>query len=514
MQQHTAMNKIRKRLTCIIKVVALVSLNTQVMANTGANLQPDILLIMPDQWRGDALSILKCPGVNTPQLDQLARDGVLFRRAYVTVPSCIPARYAFLTGIFPQTSGVVGFKTKPITVPTLPGMLSEAGYHSSLVGRNMHQLEASGSCGYDQRILGSTYIDNDEYGKFLKVVAPQTGGILKQIKTLGVTLNFWQTKPWPLKDEWHPTEWVINRCRELVTQGDVTKPLFLTASFYAPHPPLFPPKKHYEHCMDKKLNGIARGDWVDWKNITPKGNKGRNRVLLEGEVLRRAQAGYYGLIDHIDEQIAPLIREFKARSEKAGRPWVVVFTSDHGEMLGDHGYFRKCEPFEGSANVPFLITGSKTMGFVKGTRSEQAVCLEDLMPTLLAMAGSEIPAHLDGENLLPTLRGETQQIRDWLHFEHAKCYSKEQSFHALTDGQWKYIWRPESGREHLFNLVEDPREEKDLSVVDAHAGRLGKWRTQLIKRLQNRPEGFVKEGKLIAGRPYKALNEGTPSQKQ
>jgi arylsulfatase A-like enzyme len=474
--------------------------------------QPDILLIMPDQWRGDALSILDCAGVTTPQLDQLARDGALFRRAYVTVPSCVPARYGFLTGIFPQTSGVVGFKTKPITVPTLPGMLSKAGYHSVLVGRNMHQLKASGSCGYDQRILGSTYIDDDEYGKFLKRVAPQTGGILKQIKTMGVNLNYWQANPWPLKDEWHPTEWVINQCRDVVTQGEETKPLFLTASFYAPHPPLFPPGKHYDACMEKDLPGIARGDWVDWEKLSPAGNKRgqTQRVLLEGEVLRTAQAGYYGLIDHIDEQIAPLIRDFKARSEKAGRPWVVVFTSDHGEMLGDHGYFRKCEPFEGSANVPFLITGSKAMGFAKGIRSEQAVCLEDLMPTLLAMAGSDIPGHLDGENLLPTLRGETQQIRDWLHFEHAKCYSKEQAFHALTDGQWKYIWRPQSGREHLFNLVEDPREETDLSVVDAHAGRLGKWRAQLVKRLQNRPEGFVKDGKLIAGRPYGPLNEGTP----
>jgi arylsulfatase A-like enzyme len=183
-------------------------------------------------------------------------------------------------------------------------------------------------------------------------------------------------------------------------------------------------------------------------------------------------------------------------------------------MLGDHGYFRKCEPFEGSANVPFLITGSKAMGFAKGIRSEQAVCLEDLMPTLLAMAGSDIPGHLDGENLLPTLRGEAQQIRDWLHFEHAKCYSKEQAFHALTDGEWKYIWRPNRGGEHLFNLVQDPREEKDLSGVDAHAGTLSAWRARLIKRLENRPEQFVREGTLVAGRPYKALNEGTPSGKE
>ena len=90
------------------------------------------------------------------------------------------------------------------------------------------------------------------------------------------------------------------------------------------------------------------------------------------------------------------------------------------------------------------------------------------------MAGSNIPGHLDGENLLPTLRGETQQIRDWLHFEHAKCYSKEQAFQALTDGRVEiYLASHSSGREHLFNLVQDPREETDLSMVDAHADSFG-----------------------------------------
>lgn len=153
------------------------------------------------------------------------------------------------------------------------------------------------------------------------------------------------------------------------------------------------------------------------------------------------------------------------------------------------------------------------MGFAKGLHSEEPVCLEDLMPTMLAMAGSDIPDHLDGENLLPALRGEDDEIRDWLHFEHAKCYSKEQAFHALTDGEWKYIWRPQSGRELLFNLLQDPREEKDLSGADAHADTLSTWRAKLSKRLENRPEGFVLEGKLIAGRPYQALNEGTHNKK-
>jgi arylsulfatase A-like enzyme len=471
---------------------------------------PDILLIMPDQWRGDALSVLDCAGVDTPRLDQLAAEGALFRRAYATVPSCIPARYAMLTGLHPQTSGVVGFAAKPITTPTLPGMLAEAGYQTVLVGRNMHQLPASGDCGYRERILGSTYIDDDAYGRFLRNAAPRTGGIRKLVETLGLNFNLWQAEPWPLKDAWHPNEWIIDQSRNIIGQAKGDGPLFITTSFYAPHPPLFPPGKHFENCLNKNLPEIARGNWVEWDDIDPQGNRSGHRVLLEGEVLRQAQAGYYGLIDHIDAQIGKLIEEFKTRSRRAGRPWVIVFTSDHGEMLGDHGYFRKCEPFEGSANVPLLIAGSPGMGFQKELRIEEPVCLEDLMPTLLAMAGTNLPDHLDGVNLLPALRAEDGEIRDWLHFEHAPCYSAQQAFHALTDGEWKYIWRPLDGSELLFNLKQDPREEHDLSPNPAATQTLTQWRKRLVARLTDRPEQFVEDGQLVAGRPYKPLNACRP----
>src|SRR6266550_6637268 len=90
--------------------------------------KPDILLIMPDQFRGDCLSVLGHPAVRTPNLDELARQGALFRRAYTTCPSCIPARHSLLTGLYPASSGVVGFKGRPITAPTLPKLLADAGY--------------------------------------------------------------------------------------------------------------------------------------------------------------------------------------------------------------------------------------------------------------------------------------------------------------------------------------------------------------------------------------------------
>ena len=100
-----------------------------------------------------------------------------------------------------------------------------------------------------------------------------------------------------------------------------------------------------------------------------------------------------------------MVREFKARSNRAGRPWLIWLIADHGEMLGDHGYFRKCEPYEGSANIPFLVTGSTELAFRAGLRSFQSVCLEDVMPTLLELAGAARPAVLDGRSLVPVLRG-------------------------------------------------------------------------------------------------------------
>ncbi len=472
--------------------------------------KPDILLIMPDQMRGDCLSCLGHPGVRTPNLDRLADDGVLFRRAYATVPSCIPARYALLTGLHPQTSGVVGFAAKPLSTPSLPGVLTEAGYTTSLVGREMHQPPESGKCGYQTTILGSTYIENDEYDQFLREKAPETGGIKKLVENLGTTYNHWQAMPWPLADELHPTEWAVDQSQRTIARADDAKPLFLTTSFYAPHPPLFPPKKHFATAAQRDLPDPARGEWLTPRPPPPGGDPGGHRVHLSGETLRASQAGYYGAIDHIDACIGPLIEAFTKRSEKLGRSWIVAFVADHGEMLGDHDFFRKCEPYEGAANIPFIFGASPELAFQPGLRCSQPVCLEDVMPTLLALADVPCPEVVDGVDLAQTLRGQPQNIRDWLHMEHAPCYSQEQGYHALTDGRVKYIWRPLDGDEQLFDLDTDPQEKYDLAQNATHTAELKIWRHRLIHRLADRPEGFVRNGQLIAGREYPALNHSEP----
>ncbi len=500
----------------------LLSLAVAVRAESAPAL-PDILMLMPDQMRGDCLSILEHPVVRTPQMDQLAREGVLFRRAYATVASCIPARYALLTGLYPQTSGVVGFRQRPIQTPTLPQIFRDAGYRTALFGRSMHQSDGPQALGYQVAVKGSTYVEGDDYVQFLQArLSPETRlgrplherGIRALVAAMGVTYNHWEAEPWPLDDAWHPTSWVAREAQEFVEGAAGEEPLFLTASFYAPHPPLFPPAEYFEFYLQSELPPPARGAWVDWDSLTPQGGEGgRRRVLLAGEPLRRAQAGYFGLIQHLDDAVAPLIAAFTARSKRAGRPWLIVLTSDHGEMLGDHGYFRKCEPYEGSANVPFVISGSPDWNFDAGSRSLQPVCLEDLMPTLADLAGIPCPP-VDGVSLAPRLRGQTQAVRPWLHFEHAPTYADDQAFHALTDGRYKYIWRPTEGAEQLFDLQEDPLEEQDLAGEPERQELLARWRQRMVRRLAPRPEGFSDGQSLIAGRPYRPLNPGLPRAEQ
>ena len=167
--------------------------------------------------------------------------------------------------------------------------------------------------------------------------------------------------------------------------------------------------------------------------------------------------------------------------------------------------FRKCEPYEGSARIPFIISGGDSLGLQSGQLFDGPVCLEDLMPTLLDLAGVGVPNGLDGHSLVSILRGEQTYWRPFLHGEHAPCYSQEQANHYLVDQTTKYIWRPLSGDEQLFDLAKDPNECNNLALRPDHLNRLCLWRGTLIERLADRPEGFTDGERLIVGRDYPGI---------
>ncbi|MDP6116032.1 MAG: sulfatase-like hydrolase/transferase [Planctomycetota bacterium] len=457
--------------------------------------RPNILLIMTDQQRGDCLSIEDHPCLLTPNMDHIAGAGTRFSRCYSTCPSCIPARRALLTGQFPATNGMVGFQDghEFDSTYTLPQVLSDSGYQTYLVGRPMHQFPSKKRYGYDQMVRGPVGFDEKYEG---------SGGAFGH----GISGNGWTARPWHLDEGLHPTNQSVSEAlRFLECYHDPTAPFFLTVSFIAPHPPLVPPAFYLDRYLRADMPEPVIGDWAE-----PPPNDGiglqvqSDQVHLKGEALRSCQAGYYGLINHLDDQLYRLLGSHSGMSGNINRNTVIIFTTDHGEMLGDHCLFRKCYPYEGSARIPLLIRGTAEMGFPGNNVIDSPVGLEDIMPTILDLAGAEIPDCVDGESLVPFLRGEDQEWRPFIHGEHSPCYRQEQANHYLTDGKEKFVWLTHEGHEQLFDLVNDPDECRNLAAEPDSEGRVSIWRNRLMERLKNRPEGFTDGKQLVAGRPYSA----------
>lgn len=471
--------------------------------------RPNFLIVMPDQQRGDALSIDGHPALVTPHMDHLGHRGTRFTRAYSTCPSCIPARRSLMSGLYPASNGMVGYEEgvpwSPAT--TLPAELSRSGYQTAIVGRCMHLYPLDEKFGFEIRDEQDGREGRDDgYRADLRAHSPygeRDYHLFGMIRSHGLTGNGWTARPWHLDESLHPTNWTVSRASRFLHERDRNRPFFLVASFVAPHPPLNPPAFYFDRYHRMEVPPPAIGDWAV---PPPNGGLGlsvdSDHVHLTGERLRSAQAGYYGLINHLDDQLSRLMMELAATG--AAHNTVVIFTSDHGEMLGDHYLFRKCYPFEGSARIPMMINGPASLGFKSGQVCDRPVCLEDLMPTVLDLAGCEAPAGLDGRSLAPWLRGERDAAwREYIHGEHATCYRQEQANHYLTDGREKYVWMTHRGTELMFDLQKDPQELHNLAGDTAFDSHLAMWRSRLMEILKGRPEGFTDGERLIAGRPYR-----------
>jgi len=455
--------------------------------------RPNFLIIMTDQQRGDCLGIEGHPVLLTPNMDGIARRGARFSRAYATCPSCIAARRSLLSGQFPRTHGMVGYRdgVEWDAPPTLPGVLRAAGYHTCLVGRSMHQHPPRKRYGFDHMVLHGW---DSDYGEWLERNAPEGAG---SYYAAGVMHNDWTARPWHLDESLHQTNWTVAEALRFLRRRDPSCPFFLVVSFIAPHPPLVPPAFYMERYLRTGVPEPVIGDWATppteaEREQDPSGGK----VALSGEALLSCRAAYYGLINHVDDQIRRLLNPVDGIDRQTGGNTVVLLTSDHGEMLGDHYLWRKSVPYEPSARVPLLVRAPERFGLRRGAVVDRPVCLEDIMPTLLEMAGVEIPQTVEGRSLLPLMRGEDAAWRPHLHIEHAPLH------HTLTDGRQKYIWHALDGREQLFDLSADPGERRDLAADAGQAPALSRWRSILIRELQGRPEGFTDGERLIPGRPY------------
>lgn len=471
--------------------------------------KPNILLLMCDQFRGDCLSFAGHPDVKTPYLDSLAADGICFTNAYSATPSCIPARAALLTGRSQRGHGRVGYEDNVAWEYDhyMAEEFANADYQTQCIGK-MHVHPPRLSCGFHGLKLHDGYLgcyrDNniphwmhqevsDDYLFDLQNAYDRHA----DFNASGAECNSWVTHPWIYEERLHPTNWVADQSIRYLNTRDRTKPFFLMSSFVRPHQPLDPPISYYQMYKDKELRDPAHGDWEDIEKTNLYGSISDSIYGCKDETMRHdAMAGYYGSISHVDHQIGRILTEL--REEGVYDDTIILFVSDHGEMLFDHSLWRKVFPYEGSTRIPFLMHIGKHVADVIPHKVEGIAELRDIMPTVLELCDIKIPDTVDGISLKENILHEKQEVRPYLHGEHS--FHSGFSHHYIVTPYDKYIWYSETGREQYFDLTSDPRELHDAIWDEASQDRIQILRSYLIQELADREEGYSDGTQLIKGR--------------
>lgn len=463
---------------------------------------PNIIFIITDQQRGDAI---RCSGndrIITPNIDSLAKDGYYFCNAYSACPSSTPARAGLLTGMSPWHHGMLGYGNVAEHYRyELPQMLNDCGYFTLGIGK-MHWSPQNALHGFHATILDesgrveSPYFISD-YRKWFQTMAPG-----KNPDETGIGWNDHAAATYQLPEEVHPTAWTGDVAVRTIRHYEGDKPLFLKISFARPHSPYDPPERVLEKYKNIEMEAPAHGEWSAHigEDITdPEKAPDAAFAQFGDDYARNSKKHYYASITFIDEQVGRIIEALKEKGMYDNT--LICFTSDHGDMMGDHHHWRKTYAYEGSAAIPYIVKFPKSMetevARPTGTIIEEPVELRDFLPTFLELADGQIPDDMDGKSLTTLIKEKSPEWRRWIDLEHATCYDDHNYWCALTDGKIKYIWFVHTGEEQLFDLEKDPKETTDVSADKHYRKQLQTLREAMVNHLSERGEEWVKDGKLV-----------------
>jgi len=483
--------------------------------------RPNILLLMADQLRADCLGCYGNRVIHTPNIDRIASEGVTFTGAYTSVPSCTPARSALLTGLSPWHHGMLGMTNFASRYPLeKPRALAEAGYFTTAIGKN-HFYPIRNPHGYHQMLLDehcSYWFGKAEHDLAAAASSEERcdyeAWFWSQMPTgnphaTGLGWNDYRGKAFVLPERLHATTWTGDTAVNFIRTYQRPEPFFLKVSFIRPHSPYDPPPRLMKKYEDASIPPAAAGNWA--RRYIPR--SGPSNDIWHGELppaeIRRSRQAYYGSVSHVDEQIGRILETLDQR--KLLDQTLIVFLSDHGDMLGDQHLWRKTYAYEPSAHIPMLMRWPTGMlSSPRGIKRREPVELRDILPTFLEAAGTSASRPIDGRSLLSLVREEGRGWREWIDLEHNICYSPANHWNALTDTHWKYLFHAQDGEEQLFHLDEDPKELRDLAGDSRYEPTLRKWRSRIVEHLSERGEEFVKNGQLALRPQGRMLSPNFP----
>lgn len=420
---------------------------------------------MTDQQRFDALRCAGNPEIRTPNLDALAASGVRFSQAVTPTPVCVAARMSFITGQRISRTRWVANNALPGPVPELPTImrtLLEAGYWTQGVGKmhfrgrhhGLRHLLTMEEC-VDHRL-------DDDYLRYLREHRVRTR-FPKGMRDLLMM----QPQTCDIPVEHHMNTWVGDRSVDFLREHAKHRPgvpFFLWSSWISPHPP-FAPCEPYASMYDPDAMGLP--EYPDRPIETLPPSLYGQRARLDGlhrdpDRLRRLRALYYGLVTHVDDAVGRILSELDTLGLRDDT--VVLFVSDHGEMLGDHGIGQKFCPYEQSVRIPFLLRwpGRTEPGRV----SDELVSLLDVFPTIVDGLGLSAPesAPFPGASLIGADGGGLTEPRDHLVVDFG---GGESRWVSIRSKERKLSLFAKGGVEEAYDLAADPWERRNLSPDDA-----------------------------------------------
>ncbi|WP_326975016.1 sulfatase-like hydrolase/transferase [Caproicibacter sp. BJN0012] len=446
--------------------------------------KPNVLFITTDQQRYDTIAALGNREIYTPHLNWLADEGISFTNCYSACPLCMPARATIMTGLQAQHHGLTGNDSNVLPMKgraTLPGILTANGYQTRAEGK-MHFAPMRACYGFEHIDLPMDYFNEKRReGK-------------ASTRLHGVGENEVEPVINCMEERETLTHWIVDRSVDFVENRDPTRPFFLWTSFPKPHPPLDPLLQYWKLYEDAQIAPPEVGDWATDLSRAPLGFYRATFALnnswrMTEEQLVRSKKAYYACITQIDYNLGILFARMRELN-LLENTWI-IFTSDHGDMMGDHRMGAKYNHLEGSCHVPLIIKppaefGSSVKEFA-GQRCEKTVTLADLMPTILSICGAEYNGETDGTDLLRYRKTPEDRIF------FGSC---ENRYFAVIDKGWKYLQTNCNGDELMFHLEEDPKELHDLSKDEAFAEKKEELKALLIREVERSNPGLVENGRL------------------
>lgn len=448
--------------------------------------RPNILLITTDQQRFDTIHAAGNPHMRTPHLNWMMGQGIHFSRAYTDCPICMPARVTIMNGRHAFNHGMTSNSDSEMPIVnhlSLPGILTRHGYQTRTVGK-MHFYPVRCNYGFEHMELLDDYYRTMDRHPSLGI--PMDHGLGQNEMEPGISTV----------DESHSlTHWIVDRSIDFLDTRDKTRPFFMWTSFSKPHPPFDPCRNYWDIYRDVDVPAPVYGDWSQDMNETVRAFAWATFALnnchrFDEKLMADSRRAYYACITQIDYNLGLLFARLRELN-LLENTWI-IFTSDHGEMLGDHHLGAKTCFFEGSAHVPLLIRppGARERNELRGTRCETLACLADILPTCLDMAGLDLPseAEVDGLNLLDLAAGRTE--RSTLFGECGNC--------CVIENQYKYMFSRAGGAELMFDLEADPYEQHDLIRAGQHVEVQNALKSKLIKRLTTCGSKAVQNGEFVS----------------